>query len=159
VPPRPPELRSYRLAVYALFGALCCFMFFVLLRSIIGDLYGRTPKAAPAQSAAACLDDVDRLSGELSDRAVAPAPRGLNSDALAREWDLWSRRWEEEVSLVSMRCRLDDASDPALVHLATALESLEELRRNLARSGEAEASEARRVHDSIAAARDLLKAR
>ncbi len=159
VPPRPPELRAYRLGVYALFGAICCLMFFVLLRSVIGDLYGRSPAAVPAQSPATCLDDVDRLYGELSARAVAPAPRGLNGDALTREWDLWSRRWEDEVSTVALRCRLDDARDPALLHLAAALESLEELRRNLARSGEEEASEARRVRDSIAAARDLLKKR
>lgn len=159
MPPRPLELRPYRFFVYGVFGALCGFMFFVLLRSVIGDLYGHSPAAPPAQTPTACLDDVDRLYGEISARAVAPAPRGFDSDALAREWDLWSRRWEGEVATVTQRCQLDDAKDPALVQLGSALEALEELRRNLARSGEEEASATRRVHDALASARELLKLR
>lgn len=157
MPPRPPELKRFRIGVYATYGALCALLFFLLLRSVIGDLYGKRRAAGPQQSPTACLEDIDRLYGQLSARAVQPAARGLDEGGLAREWDRWSRRWEEDVAQVSARCRLDEPSGPAQQQLANALEGIEELRRRLARSGEDAAEEARRVRESLSAARELLR--
>jgi hypothetical protein len=156
VPPRDPTLRTYRIALYALYGLFCSALFFLLVRSVASDLYGHAPAAVPQASATACLDDVDRLYAQLSVRAVQPAPGGLEGGALAREWDLWTRRWEEEVARVSSRCELDHARDPARQQLAAAVDALEELRRDLSRSGESAADEARRVKDALAQARTLL---
>jgi hypothetical protein len=155
---RPPELLPYRLAVYAAFGLVCALLFFAILRSVVGDLYGRGPSAAGAPpSAMACLEDLDRLYAKVSARAVQPAPGGLETPLLAREWDLWSSRWQVELDQVSARCRLDeDRREPGLSDLASARESLEELRRELSRTGAAASQQARRVRDSLAAARAKL---
>jgi hypothetical protein len=161
VPQRDPTLQSYRVALYVVYGAFCAALFFLLVRSVASDLYGHAPPALPQASAAACLDDVDRLYAQLSARAVQPAPGGLESGSLGREWDLWMRRWEDDVARVNARCQLNDAPDPARRHLASAIEGLEGLRRDLARSGESVSAEARQVKDALAQARkDLgLKAR
>ena len=156
MPARDPTLRTYRIALYALFGVFCAALFFLLVRSVASDLYGHAPPAVPQASATACLEDVDRLYAQLSARAVQPAPGGLEGGSLAREWDLWTRRWEEEVARVGARCKLDDDPDPALRQLAAALEGLEELRRDLSRSGESASAEARQVKDALAQARNLL---
>ena len=151
--PRDPALKPYRIAVYVAYGIFCTVLFGQLLRSVVGDLYGRRP-GVTTESATACLDDVERLYNELSARAVQPAPQGLESGALAREWDQWSRRWEDEVAGVSERCSLDSPSEPALRALAEALEGIEELRRRLSRSGEEASSDARGVKEAIAQARE-----
>jgi hypothetical protein len=154
VPAHPPELLPYRLAVYGAFGLVCALLFFAILRSVVGDLYGRDPSAGTPPSPMACLEDLDRLYAQVSARAVQPAPGGLEAPLLAREWDLWSSRWQVELDQVSSRCRLDaDRKDPALSDLASARESLEELRRELSRTGDAASEQARRVKDSLAAAR------
>ena len=153
---RDPTLRTYRIALYALYGVVCAALFFLLVRSVASDLYGHAPPAVPQVSATACLDDVDRLYAQLSARAVQPAPGGLEGGALAREWDLWTRRWEEEVARVSARCKLEGDADPARRQLADAVEGLEELRRDLSRSGESASAEARQVKDALARARKLL---
>jgi hypothetical protein len=159
---RPAEFRPHRVAVYIAFGLVCGLLFLQLIRSVVGDLYGR-PSFRPAEAGkatpTACLEDVDRLYHELAARAVQPAPRGLDQGLLAREWDLWARRWEAEIDSVSHRCSLGDPREPALVDLASALESLEDLRRELARSGEQASEEARRVRDALAAAREKLHLR
>ncbi len=157
MPPRPPELKPYRLSVYATYGGVCALLFFLLLRSVIGDLYGKHRAAGPQQTPTACLEDIDRLYSQLSARAVQPAPRGLDEGGLAREWDQWSRRWEDDLAAVSARCRLDEPPGAAQQQLAEALAGIEELRRQLARSGEDAAEEARRVRESLAAARELLR--
>jgi hypothetical protein len=156
VPARDPTLRPYRVTLYVMYGAFCTVLFVQLLRSVASDLYGHPPPAAPEPSATACLEDVDRLYAQLSARAVQPAPGGLESGALAREWDRWTRRWEEDVARVSSRCDLDGARDPARRQLATAVDALEELRRDLSRSGESAADEARRAKEAIAEARAVL---
>ncbi|GAC1341772.1 MAG: hypothetical protein NVSMB23_13770 [Myxococcales bacterium] len=154
MPARPPELRKYRLAVYGAYGLVCALLFYALLRSVVGDLYGRGPSAGAPPSATACLEDLDRLYAQVAARAVQPAPRGLEAPLLAREWDLWSSRWQVELDQVSARCQLDeDRKDPARADLASARESLEELRRELSRTGDAASQQARRVKDSLAAAR------
>ena len=157
MPPRPPELKRYRVGVYLAYGSFCALLFFLLFRSVIGDLYGKRRAAGPQQTPRACLEDIDRLYGQLSARAVQPAPRGLGEGGLAREWDQWSRRWEDDVATVSARCRLDAPASPAQKHLAEALDGIEELRRRLARSGEDAAEDARRVRESITAASELLR--
>ena len=156
MPPRDPTLRSYRVALYIVYGAFCAVLFVQLLRSVASDLYGHAEPAAPQASPTACLEDVDRLYAQLSARAVQPAPGGLEGGALGREWDQWTRRWEQEVARVSSRCELDDARDPARQKLARAVDALEELRRDLSRSGESAADEARKAKDAIAEARALL---
>ena len=156
MPARDPTLRTYRIALYSIFGAFCAVLFFLLVRSVASDLYGHVPPAVPPASATACLEDVDRLYAQLSARAVQPAPGGLEGGSLAREWDLWTRRWEEEVARVSARCKLDEEGDPALRQLSAAVDGLEELRRGLSRSGESASADARRVKDSLAQARKLL---
>ncbi|HEX9576451.1 MAG TPA: hypothetical protein VF993_01785 [Myxococcales bacterium] len=153
---RDPALRPYRIGVYVAYGLFCAFLFLQLLRSVTSDLYGRRTGNAPQETPAACLDDVERLYAQLSARALEPAPMGLGSDALAREWDAWSRRWEDEVESVSVRCRLD-SRDPAMRALGNALDGIEELRRRLSRSGEDAAADARRVKESLAEARRQLK--
>jgi len=157
--PRDPALKPYRIAVYCVFGAACAFLFFQLIRSVVGDVYGRQPAVAAQENAAACLDDVERLYAQISARATQPAPGGLEGGALAREWDAWSRRWEDEVNLVSSRCRLGSGDDPAMRALAEALDGVEELRRRLSRSGAEAAEEARRVKDALAQARKELRIR
>jgi hypothetical protein len=159
VAPRPIELRPYRIAVYAAFGVVCAVVFFQLIRSVVSDLYGRSAFADSAgtpSSPTACLEDLDRLYHELAARAMQPAPRGLDQGLLAREWDLWSRRWEAEVEGASRRCHFSGSQEPAMSDLSTALEALEDLRRVLSRSGEQSSEEARRVRDSLTAAREKL---
>lgn len=154
--PRDPALRPYRIGVYVAYGVFCTLIFLQLIRSVTRDLYGGRAVPQGPQSATACLDDIGRLYNQLSARAMQPAPRGLESGQLAREWDVWSRRWEHDVAEVSARCDLS-SPDPAMQKLADALEGVEELRRRLARSGEEAAEEARRVKESLEAARALLK--
>ena len=157
--PRPPELRPYRIAVYAAFGVVCAVLFFQLIRSVWGDLYGRPAFAAVQQrpsTTMACLEDLDRLYHQLAARAVMPAPRGLDQGLQAREWDLWARRWEQEIEVVSASCGLSSAKDPVRADLAAAIEALEDLRRELSRSGEQTSEEARRVRDALGAAREKL---
>jgi hypothetical protein len=158
--PRDPALRPYRLAVYLSYGLVCAFVFVQLIRSVTGDLYGRPPRNEAQASATACLDDVERLYAELLARATQPAPGlGLEGNQLAREWDAWSRRWEDDLDRVSQRCRLDDPRDDASRSLAGALTSIEEIRRRLSRSGEDASEDARHVKESLAQARRLLQLR
>jgi len=157
--PRDPALKPYRIALYCIYGAACAALFVQLVRSVVGDLYGRRLDAATQQSPTACLEDVERLYGQISARAVQPAPGGLEGGALAREWDAWSRRWQDEVDRVSQRCRLGSGSEPGSRALADALDGIEELRRRLERSGADAAEEARRVKDALAQARSELKVR
>jgi hypothetical protein len=153
---RDPALKPYRIAVYSVYAVVCGVLFVQLFRSVVGDLYGREPVSAVHESPTACLEDVQRLWDQLSARAVQPAPGGIESNALSKEWDAWSRRWENEVATVSARCNLDSPKDAAARSLADALESIEDLRRRLSRSGEDAAEDARRVKDSLADARKQL---
>lgn len=145
--------------MYCVFGIICSFLFVLLLRSVVGDLYGRRPPAAAQPNPTACLEDVERLYAQISARAVQPAPGGLEGGALAREWDEWTRGWEDEVDRVSQRCALDRSDDPASRSLAEALDGVEELRRRLSRSGAEAAEEARRVKEALTRARRELKVR
>lgn len=157
--PRDLALKPYRIAMYCVFGIICSFLFVLLLRSVVGDLYGRRPPAAAQPNPTACLEDVERLYAQISARAVQPAPGGLEGGALAREWDEWTRGWEDEVDRVSQRCALDRSDDPASRSLAEALDGVEELRRRLSRSGAEAAEEARRVKEALTRARRELKVR
>ncbi len=157
--PRDPQLRPYRLAVYSAYALACGFVFFGLTRSVIGDLYGRRAVSETQASPTACLEDVERLYAELSARAVQPAPGGLESNQLSREWDSWARRWEDQIDRVSKGCQLEGSSDPARRALAAALEGIEDLRRRLSRSGEDASQDARQVKESLAEARRQLYAR
>lgn len=154
--PRDPALRPYRFAVYAAYALCCGFLFVQLLRSVTGDLYGRRPVSEAEASPTACLDDVERLYAQLSARAVQPAPFGLESNDLSREWDAWSRRWEDELDRVGELCRLQ-SSEPARRALAEALDGIEEIRRRLSRSGEEAAQDARQVKEALAEARRQLQ--
>jgi hypothetical protein len=156
---RDPATRPYRIAMYVVYAAVAGLLFFQLVRSVVSDLYGRAPRAEPVQTPLACLEDVDRLYSQLAARAVQPAPLGLEAGALSREWDAWTRRWEDDVARVRERCSLDDASDPPRQHLARAVSGLEELRRELSRNGEDASNEARSVKNELAAARSDLRAR
>ena len=157
--PRYPPLKPYRIAMYCLYGAFCAALFFQLVRSVVSDLYGRRNDAAARQSPTACLEDIERLYGQISARAVQPAPGGLEGGALVREWDDWSRRWQDEVDRVSARCRLGSENEPGSRALGDALDGIEELRRRLERSGADAAEEARRVKDALSQARNELKVR
>jgi hypothetical protein len=147
----------YRVATYAVYGLFAGALFFQLVRSIASDLYGRSPPAGPPKTPLACIEEVDRLYGQLSARAVLPAPGGLESGALAREWDAWTRRWEEDVEQVSKRCGLSNPVDATGRALSQAVDGLEALRRELSRSGADAADEARQVKDALAAARAQLQ--
>ena len=157
--PRDRALKPYRILVYLVYGIACAVLFVQLLRSVVGDLYGRRPPDVAQENPLSCLDELEHIYAELSARAVQPAPRGLESDALAREWDSWSRRWEDDIEGVSERCQLDAPSDPASQHLSQALEGIEDLRRRLESSGQDASEEARRVKEALAEARAALKAR
>lgn len=152
--PRDPALKRYRIAVYLLYGLACAALFLQLFRSVIGDLYGRRAVSEAQATPTACLEDVERLYAQLSARALQPAPMGLESKELSREWDSWSRRWEEELDRVGRRCRLEQTG--AQKALSRALEGIEELRRRLSRSGEDAAENAREVKESLAEARRQL---
>jgi hypothetical protein len=155
--PRDPALKPYRVFVYSVYGLVCFALFAQLLRSVVGDLYGGRASKAAQQSEPACLEDLQRLYDQLSARATEPAPRSLESGQLAREWDTWSRRWEDEVANVSSRCRLEAPSSPAARSMAEALDGIEELRRRLSRSGEETSEEARQVKEALDAAKAQLK--
>jgi len=155
--PRDPALKPYRVALYCLYGAVCLVLFALILRSVVGDLYGRRAPDPARQAPTACLEDVERLYGQISARAVQPAPGGLEGGALTREWDAWSRGWEDELDRVSQRCRLD--GEPGSRALGDALDGIEEIRRRLSRSGADAAEEARRVKDALVQARRELKER
>jgi hypothetical protein len=139
------------------YGLICCVLFAQLVRSVVGDLYGRRASDASQETPAACLDDVQRLYDQLSARAVQPAPRGLESGKLSEEWDQWARRWEDEVARVSLACRLDVPENAVMQSLGEALDGIEDLRRRLSRTGEDAAENARRVKESLDAAREKLK--
>ena len=143
--------------MYLSYGLACGFIFFVMLRSVIGDLYGRRTVTEKQASPTSCLEDVERLYSELSARAVQPAPFGFESNQLALEWDSWSRRWESEVDRVSQRCQLNAPDGPAGRSLSVALDGIEELRRRLSRSGEDASADARQVKESLAEARRQLE--
>src|SRR2546430_14342978 len=121
--------------MYCAYGAVCAVLFLQLIRSVVGDLYGHRREATAQQNPTACLDDVERLYAQISARAVQPAPGGLEGGALAREWDAWSRRWEDDLDSVSQRCRLDSSGDAAARALSAALDGIEELRRGGPPSG------------------------
>lgn len=161
--PRPLELRPYRFAVYVAYGVVCTVLFTQLIRSVVGDLYGRSVVSLSPKSTGgtpmACMEDVQRLYQQVAARAVQPAPGGLTQGTLSAEFDAWSRRFEAEVDAVSTRCDLAEAKDPALQDVASALDALEELRRVLSHSGEDATREASRVRDQLAAAREKLKLR
>jgi hypothetical protein len=72
--PRDPALKPYRIAMYAIYGAICAVLFFQLVRSVVGDLYGRPRDAGVQETPTDCLDDVERLYGQISARALQPAP-------------------------------------------------------------------------------------
>jgi hypothetical protein len=145
--------------MYCAYGAVCALLFALLIRSVVGDLYWHRAPDVAQQSVTACLEDVERLYAQISARAVQPAPGGLEGGALAREWDRWTRRWEDEIDRVSQRCSLGARHDPASRALSDALDGIEELRRRLARSGSEAAEEARRVKEALAQARRELKMR
>ena len=145
--------------MYCIYGAFCAVLFAQLVRSVVADLYGRKPQTAAEQTPTACLDDVERLYAQISARAVQPAPGGLEGGALAREWDAWSRRWDDDLDQVSQRCRLASDSEAASRAIADALDGIEELRRRLSQSGAEASEEARRVKDALARARKELKVR
>jgi hypothetical protein len=151
--PRDPALRPYRFAVYGVYALCCGFLFVQLLRSVIGDLYGRPAVSQARASPTVCLYDVERLYAQLAARAVQAAPGGLEASELSREFDAWSRRWENELESVSQRCQLEKPTEPVRRALAGALEGIEELRR----SGQETWEEAQQVKESLAEARRLLK--
>lgn len=155
--PRDPALKPFRIAVYCVYGAFCAVLFVQLVRSVVADLYGRKPQTAAEQTP--CLDDVERLYAQIAARAVQPAPGGLEGGALAREWDAWSRRWDDDLDQVSQRCRLASDSEAASRAIADALDGIEELRRRLSQSGAEASEEARRVKEALARARKELKVR
>ena len=157
--PRDPALKAYRIAMYSTYGAFCSVLFVLIIRSVVSDLYGHRPPDAAQQSVTACLDDVERLYAQISARAVQPAPGGLEGGALAREWDAWTRRWEDEVDRVNQGCSLGSKNDAASRALADALDGIEELRRRLSRSGAETSEEARRVKEALSRARRELKGR
>ena len=76
---------------------------------------------------------------------------------MAREWDDWTRRWEEDVEQVSERCGLSNPVDATGRALSQAVDGLEALRRELSRSGADAADEARRVKDALTAARGQVQ--
>ena len=157
--PRDPALKPYRVFVYSVYGLICFVLFGQLLRSVMGDLYGARAAKSAQQSEPACLEDLQRLYDQLSARATQPAPKSLENGQLAREWDTWSRRWEDEVATVSSRCRLEAPATAASRSMAEALEGIEELRRRIARSGEETSEEARQVKEALDAAKSQLKLR
>jgi hypothetical protein len=146
------------MGVYAAFIVFCAVFGYALVGSIARDVFGqRMADGAPrASNDMACVDDVNRLFALLAARAIQPAPRGVDESA-ALEWDRWSRRWEDDLAEVSSRCRLDAPSGPARRHLAEALDGLENLRREVDRSGTEAGNELRRVRDALTAARAALE--
>jgi hypothetical protein len=157
--PRDPALKPYRVFVYSVYGLFCLVLFAQLLRSVVGDLYGGSKAKTAQQSESACLEDLQRLYDQLSARATQPAPKSLENGQLAREWDTWSRRWEDEVATLSGRCQLDAPGSPASRSMAEALEGIEELRRRIARNGEETSEEARQVKEALDSAKAQLKLR
>lgn len=155
--PRDPALKPYRVFIYSVYGLACFVLFGQLLRSVMSDLYGSRAATATQRSEPACLEDLQRLYDQLSARATEPAPHSLESAQLAREWDTWSRRWEEEVATVNGRCQLAAPVSPAARSMAEALDGIEELRRHLSRSGEETSEEARRVKEALDSAKAQLK--
>ena len=83
--PRDPALKPYRIAMYCAYGLACALLFAQILRSVVGDLYGRRLETATQQSPTACLEDIERLYGQISARAVQPAPGGLEGKALLED--------------------------------------------------------------------------
>jgi hypothetical protein len=164
VAPRPPEFKRHRVAVYVLYGIVCAVMFFQLIRSVSGDLYGQ-PASRDTRPATPqiCLEEVERLAVQLGARAALPAPGAPGHEERAgtpdEEWDRWARRWEADVTAVGERCKLGEAQTQPMKELAAALEALEDLRRDVATSGEQTAATARRVRDLLGAARAQIQQR
>ena len=156
---RAPETRAARVAAYAVFIGLIAVFVALLIRSVAMDLYGRPPRrAARSDAAAACLGDIERLYRALQARIAAAAHPG--TERQWHEFDTWSRRWDEDLDLVSARCHLDEEGgeeEPARAALATAAERLEDLRRHVARCGDEGIEVGRLAREAIEAARAAVR--
>jgi hypothetical protein len=114
VPPRDPRFRPYRISAWVLYFAAIAVSIGLLVASVVRTLRGRPRKEPPAATSALptraalrnCMDDLDALYQEQNQRAWAMGSRFEGSAPLST-WKDWSPKWEERVSDLSDRCRLD----------------------------------------------------
>src|SRR5258708_3863300 len=82
---RDPALRPYRIAVYVVYGLFCAVFFALLLRSIVGDLYGHRPSGVAPESPTACLEELRGRLSRTGEETAEDARRVKESLAQARK--------------------------------------------------------------------------
>jgi hypothetical protein len=166
---RDPRYRPFRVALWALYLTVIGVSLGVVLTSIVRHLRGpHRPVATGALPTRAalrvCVSDLEVLHREQNRRAWQLGEEVGQADAV-EHWETWSREWEQRVSDLSDRCRLD-ASDPdpqgfgGRVELARARDAVLALHRayraQVNRFAAEEAELARAAAERIDAARDAL---
>jgi len=163
VPPRAPELRPYRIFAWTLWGILAAVPAFLLIRSVVLDLYGRPPPyVRGAVSPSRCLGDLERLFAELNSELWTASARGRTPAEAAAGFNRWALRWEHDLEDVQARCALDGAAtDPTRAALAEAAAHLTDLRAayvaHMDRFVDQGGPEAKATREALERARALLK--
>jgi hypothetical protein len=143
----PPELRPYRVAMYAIAGAAVLWFIGCIIWSVHRGTARAAPSDAPA-SAAACADQLDAMSRDLAARAAA-------SDG--HDWSDFSAAFEPRVAAFQARCveaPPADASPAFRASVREAAEAIEDMRAHLSRCGE----EADKSRASVGAAIEKVRA-
>lgn len=112
---RDPRYRPFRVALWVLYLTVIGVSLGVTVTSIVRHLRGphRPPATGALPTRAAlrvCVTDLEVLHREQNRRAWQLGEEVGDADAVAR-WETWAREWEQRVTDLSDRCRLD-AGDP-----------------------------------------------
>ena len=151
-------LRPFRIAVYALYLAFAVTFIALVARSVWLDLYGDGPVRGlrtEHPSVEACVDELERLFGKLASRSAFPTtPTEL------RDWDEFSRDFEDRLDLLQSKCVTDEASPaeaPVRAAIKETADHLESWRQHLSRCGEEGEEERAVLVNSIADLRRAAK--
>jgi len=114
-PPRDPQLKPYRFAMWVVYFLALVLSIGTLVGNLVHHLSGpHRPQAngqLPTRAAMrVCVQELEGLQREQNARAWKLAEGIGPRDALSA-FDAWSREWEQRVDDLSERCRLD-ASEP-----------------------------------------------
>lgn len=163
--PRPPELRPYRIAAWALYLGVTSVAAFMFIRAVVLDLWGRALPAHKGQvTDSRCLGDLERLYSELNAELWSVSGRGRTPAEAAASFNGWSRRWERDLEGVQHACSLDGVpADPTRAALADAAVHLDDLRgayvAHMARFAEEGGPEAHDTRAALDRARAAVKQR
>lgn len=149
------RLRPFRVSVYAVYLAFTLTFVALVGRSIWLDLYGKGPvKGLRVEhpTPEACVEELERLFGKLASRSAFPTTANE-----LRDWDEFSREFEDRLDEFESKC-VDDPASKADVAVHDAIQEtaaqLERWRQHLSRCGEEGEEERRELVRSIASLRE-----